>query len=215
MKWFVFLLVSVPVFGIAQDSSLSMQITGNSGIRFEQGLSWDDIKLKAKEEGKPIFMDCYTTWCGPCKFMSEHIFTQKMVGDFMNEHFINVAVQMDRTAKDGEEVKKWYGDVTNINSTYPIVEYPTYLFFDPDGKPLHRVIGSTGNDPMNFIAKARGALDPDEQYYTLIGKYKSHLHDSAFLRNELVAALRFGDDKNAERLANAYFDCLRDPYDVE
>ncbi len=36
-------------------------------IHFENGLSWEQIKEKAKAEHKYIFVDCYATWCGPCK----------------------------------------------------------------------------------------------------------------------------------------------------
>ncbi|HLX91695.1 MAG TPA: DUF255 domain-containing protein [Puia sp.] len=215
MKWILFFLLSAPAILIAQNSSLSQQVTGNTGIIFERGLSWDDIKLKAKAEGKPIFMDCYATWCGPCKFMSQNIFTQKAVGDFMNKNFISVAVQMDRTAKDGEEIKKWYLDATSIGSTYFINEYPTYLYFGPDGQPLHRVVGATGSDPMSFIVKAREALDSNQQYYTGIEKSKLHLHDSVFLRHELMTALQLGDVKGSECLSNAYFDCIEDPFNVE
>ena len=105
MKLSMFLLLSFPIFVIAQDSASSKQTNETGGIHFEQGLSWHEIKSKAKAEGKPIFMDFYATWCGPCKFISQNIFTQKAVGDFMNENFINVAVQMDQTAKDNEEIK--------------------------------------------------------------------------------------------------------------
>ncbi len=215
MKLNMFLLLSLPIFVIAQDSLISKQRNENGGIHFEQGLSWEDIKLKSKAEGKPIFMDCYATWCGPCKFMSQNIFTQKAVGDFMNENFINVAVQMDRTSRDVQEIQKWYDDATYLESVYFISEYPTYLFFAPDGNPLHRFVGTTGSDPQGFIVKVKEALDPDKQYYTQIEKFQLHLHDSVFLHNELKAALKFGDRKSSERLANAYFNCIQDPYNVE
>lgn len=215
MKWIMFFLLSIPVSVIAQDSLSSKPITGNPGIHFEQGLSWQEIKSKAKAEGKPIFMDCYATWCGPCKFMSQNIFTQNVVGDFMNENFISVAVQMDRISKDGDETKKWYADAAALGEKYSIGAYPTYLFFGPDGQPLHRVVGATGRDPNDFIAKVKEALDPNKQYYTQLEKFNLHLHDSSFLRSELIAALHSSDDKSAESLADAYFDCIRNLYDVE
>ena len=39
------------------------------GIRFEQTKEWKKILKKAKKEKKLIFIDCYTSWCGPCKMM--------------------------------------------------------------------------------------------------------------------------------------------------
>jgi thiol:disulfide interchange protein len=45
----------------------------SKGIRFEHGLSWAQVKEKAKAENKYIFMDCYATWCGPCKAMDKNV----------------------------------------------------------------------------------------------------------------------------------------------
>ena len=41
---------------------------------FSQGVDFKQITLKealeqAKVQGKMVFVDCYTTWCGPCKMM--------------------------------------------------------------------------------------------------------------------------------------------------
>ena len=41
---------------------------------FAQGVGFKSISLKealeqAKTQGKMVFVDCYTTWCGPCKMM--------------------------------------------------------------------------------------------------------------------------------------------------
>ena len=36
------------------------------GIVFDQG-SWKAVLAKAKRENKLVFVDVYTSWCGPCK----------------------------------------------------------------------------------------------------------------------------------------------------
>ena len=35
-----------------------------------QELSLEKAREQARAENKPIFLDCYTSWCGPCKMMA-------------------------------------------------------------------------------------------------------------------------------------------------
>ena len=39
---------------------------------------WDDdwtmLLKKAEKSGKLIFVDCYTSWCGPCKTLARHFY---------------------------------------------------------------------------------------------------------------------------------------------
>src|SRR5580704_17038791 len=84
------------------------------GIHFEENSSWQQVQAKAKAEHKYIFMDCYATWCVPCKYMSKNVFTLPEVGDLVNENFISVSVQMDVTPKDNDTVKSWYADAKQL-----------------------------------------------------------------------------------------------------
>jgi len=43
----------------------------SEGIRFEQVGSWNELLDKAMKENKHIMVDCYTTWCGPCRMMEK------------------------------------------------------------------------------------------------------------------------------------------------
>src|SRR5882724_2814275 len=80
------------------------------GINFEQSLSWEQVKAKAKAENKYIFVDCYATWCVPCKNMEKNVYPIDSIGDFVNSHYIPVKIQFDRTKADNEQVKAWYED---------------------------------------------------------------------------------------------------------
>ena len=39
------------------------------GVNFDKE-SWSNTLAKAKAENKIVFVDAYTTWCGPCKVLS-------------------------------------------------------------------------------------------------------------------------------------------------
>ena len=62
---------------------------GSDGIVFKKD-DWSAILAQAKAEDKLIFVDAYTTWCGPCKKMDRDVFPQMEVGSFYNAMFINV-----------------------------------------------------------------------------------------------------------------------------
>ena len=61
----------------------------DEGIVFEH-VDFKQAKELAKAQNKLIFIDAYTTWCGPCKLMAKTVFTEKEVGDFYNSNFINI-----------------------------------------------------------------------------------------------------------------------------
>jgi thioredoxin-related protein len=183
--------------------SLLAVLTGNAqGIKFEQNLSWQQIQAKAKAENKYIFMDAYTTWCGPCKAMSSETFPKKEVGDYMNDQFISVKVQVDQTKDDNAQVKSWYTDAEAIDQQYKITAYPTVFFFSPEGKLVHRSIGY--KDVAGLIEEAKKALDSKSQYYTLLEKYKQGQMDTAAMKALVFQADAIGDNVTARKIAEAY-----------
>src|SRR6202012_4085767 len=117
-----YLLLLLPVLVQAQE---------NKGVHFEDGLSWTAIQAKAKAENKYIFMDCYTTWCGPCKYMKTKVFPQETAGNYFNDKFISVGVQLDTSKADNDTTKGWYADAHAIMQQYEIRAFPTFLVFAP------------------------------------------------------------------------------------
>ena len=198
MKKLILLVLLLPLLTKAQET----------GIHFEHGASWEQIKAKAKAENKFIFMDCYTTWCVPCQNMSANIFPLEEVGDFMNGKFISVKVQLDMFYGDNEEVRSWYADGHKIEQKYSVKAYPTYLFFDPNGEIVHRAVGSCS--AMLFISRAKKALDSETQYYTLLNKYKSGQKDSAFLRKVMLSAEDAYEKEEAQKLLAKFLEINKD-----
>lgn len=169
------------------------------GIKFEQPASWQQILTLAKSENKYVFVDCFATWCGPCKYLAKQIFPQPQVGDFMNERFINYSMQMDSTVHDVEELKLLYPEVKVFMKTFNITAFPTLLFFSPEGELIYQYTGDFGV-ASSFIDVASKALDKDEQYFFMLNEYNEGKNDLVFLKGLLKRAIEQGDDKIAATL---------------
>ena len=200
MKSLLCIVLLLPALAMAQKKSTAT--TSNKGIHFEHNVTWSDIQRKAKAENKYIFMDCFTTWCGPCKYMSKNIFPLEAVGTALNEKFINVSMQLDTSDADNAEVKKMYATAHAIARNYNVNVYPTFLFFNPDGYLVHRAVGSSEADA--FLQKTSEALNSETQYYTLLARYKKGWRDSSFLHRLSNASLDAYDTENSSNIANDY-----------
>jgi thiol-disulfide isomerase/thioredoxin len=150
---------------------ISLQGFAKGGIEFFEG-SWAELLHVAKLENKMIFMDAYTSWCGPCKWMSSEIFTQDTVGDFYNENFLCYKLDMEK------------GEGPEIARMYQISVYPTFMFIDKDGGLVHRFAGGLKEGP--FIELGKTALDPDK---SLSGMHKVYMSGSASAEEVMDYAL--------------------------
>lgn len=74
-------------------------------------------------------VDCYTLWCGPCRYMATNVFPNDTLGKFMNEHFVCMKLDME------------HGEGPERNKTFHVKAYPTFIFFDADGKEMNRFEG--------------------------------------------------------------------------
>lgn len=190
MKRLLLLLFAIPFLAVAQEK----------GIQFEHNTTWEKVKAKAKSEKKHIFVDAFTTWCGPCKYMSANIFPQEKVGSFFNENFVNLKIQMDETAEDNADVQAWRAEAKRFAKDYAIVAYPTFLIFDSNGELVHRIVG--GGEADQFIALAKEGLDPNTQYVTLLKKFEANPNDVTVAKT-LAAAAGKAYDKATESKASA------------
>lgn len=206
MKKYLPLLIAAILLNLATLA----QSTTSTGMNFEHLPSWQEILTKAKKENKMIFLDCYTTWCGPCKMMSSQVFTQKEVGDFYNANFINTKVQLDTTDADNEYVKGWYKDGQELARRYSVRAYPTYLVFNSNGEIIHRFVGSMPGSA--FIEAGREILNPDNQYYTQVRKYEAGDKSPQLLLKLIDIAGKSYDQEGEKKFTDAYLSTQTDLY---
>jgi thiol-disulfide isomerase/thioredoxin len=193
-KGFYVALLCLGVYrpGLAQDT----------GVKFIQGLRWREVLAEASQTGKFIFVDCYATWCGPCKMMDRTIYSAPKVSEFFNKAFISVKMQMDTAAADPEDVKMCYEDAHALKERYEVNAFPTFLFFSPDGKIVHRGLGF--QDTIGLVQLGKKALESDEQFYTLWEKYKSRALSLDGMKRFASLAESLHKDSLAHSAANDY-----------
>lgn len=114
-------------------------IPKEQGVTFFEGTLQAGLE-KAKAENKLIFVDCYTTWCGPCKMLKQYTFKDANLGDFMKQNYICLAIDMEKP--EGMTIAKRYG----------IEAYPTLLFLDKYGRVVNHQVGGIGAEAL--LAKA-------------------------------------------------------------
>lgn len=128
------------VFFLSTAASLFSQ---SRGIQFFQG-TWKEALALAAKENKPLFVDAYTAWCGPCKYMAAHVFTIDSVGEYYNKNFINYKIDMEK------------GEGPAFAAEYRVTAYPTLLYINSKGKVIHRVLGL--RQPDQLIQEGKRAL---------------------------------------------------------
>ena len=163
--------------------------SSKAGVKFFKG-TWAEALETAQAEGKPIFLDGYASWCGPCQKMIKNTFPQKAVGDYFNANFVNVKMDMEK------------GEGPEIAAKYGIKNFPTYVFMDSKGNALHRSVGYMEAD--DFVAVGQAAMNPETQYYTLKNRYKAGERDADFLRNYTMAMVQTDHYSYATEVANEY-----------
>lgn len=167
----------------------------SSLIYFSQGIVFEnsDFKsslAKAKKENKLIFLDAYTSWCGPCKLMAKNIFTKKSVGDTYNARFVNAKIDMEK------------GEGIELAKKFKVNAYPTYLFIDGNGEVVHRTLGYV--EEKDFLQFAKDAEDPTRRIGALKKQFEAGEKNPEFLKNLANLTIYTESDFTA-RVLERYF----------
>lgn len=150
-------------------SFLTIHQTFAQGIIFRQD-DWQNVLMQAKTQKKLIFVDIYTTWCGPCKEMDKKTFTEPMIGDKFNTKFINYKI----------DAEKGFGII--LAKRYSATAFPTCLFIDANENLVYKQEGLLG--VPDLLKEAEMVLNNQanaKPLYALEKLYNEGRRDSEFL----------------------------------
>ncbi len=169
-------------------------------------ITFDEAKAAAKAESKLVFIDFYTSWCGPCKMMANQIFPQKEVGDYFNAKFVCVKYDAEKEAAE-------------LAKTFKVNAYPTFVIVDATGKLVGTKVG--GNfDGQAFIDDIEAIANPDlspervkaryeggERTAKVVAAYAKNLMEEASENRRKPDETKVAE---AQNVVNNYFNSLTD-----
>lgn len=182
---------------------LSMSLTSNTyaennnqqkGIKFEKG-KWEEILKLAKENKKHIFLDCYTSWCGPCKKMAKETFTDEKVGKYFNENFISVKYDMEK------EVSEEFAKELAVKA------YPTVVFFNWKGEILEKAVGY--RLPDQLLTLAEEVLNNKSLGY-MVKQFNKGNRNPEFFKGLLLVMSKSGMNEEINKAITIYFEKKKD-----
>lgn len=127
-------------------------IIGTVSAQKVNWMTFDEALAAQQNNPKPIMVDAYTTWCGPCKLLDKNTFQNEDVADFLNENYYAVKFNAEGT----EEVNYLDNVYTNPrhdpnkrgrNSQHEFAQamklrgYPSIVFFDEQGNYIQPLVG--------------------------------------------------------------------------
>ncbi|MDE0661810.1 MAG: thioredoxin family protein [Gammaproteobacteria bacterium] len=162
------------------------------GMAFFHG-SFDDAVAEAREQGKKVFLDVYTDWCGPCIVMQETVFPLPEVGEYFNARFVNYKLDAEDESIGGPE----------IAARYEVKAYPTYLILDNKGAEIGRATsGMSGDQFVALFSRMLG--ETESQFETIKARFDSGERSPEFVQEYLDAAIvdqSMGSDFDFQRFA--------------
>lgn len=163
---------------------LMLQVGAFAQTNFDE-LTLDKALDKAKAEGKLVFVDMYTSWCMPCKYMANTIFPKAEMGEYLNPRFVCLKIN----AEEGEGVE--------IAKRYEIAAFPTFLILNTSGVVQHRIVGGS-ETVADFIKRVAEGLDENTAIGVLAARYEKGDREVSFLANYARALLAVDDPKVLE-----------------
>ena len=133
--------------------------------------TFEEAVTLQKKNPKPIMVDIYTSWCGPCKMMTANTFGNEIIAKYLNEHYY--PVKFNAETRDSVKFNGFVFANKNPEGTQrPVhdfaisilegkLSYPSIVFLNEEIKKIQTVVGYYKADQFEPVMKYFGS-----------GKYK-------------------------------------------
>ena len=115
----------------------------NVGERNEsQPIAWvtiEEVENLIKEEPRKVFVDVYTTWCGPCKLMDRTTFKDEKVTDYIEANYYAVKLNADSPNLikfRGKQISE-----KDLAQSFQVQGYPTIILMDEELGSIKSTLG--------------------------------------------------------------------------
>lgn len=108
--------------------------TASADDSFPWEHDFETARAIAQATGRPIMIDFWATWCGPCKMMNAKTFPDPRVIE-KSAAVVPLKQDVDREGRQ-------------LAERYKITGYPTILFIDADGNVQDKIVGAMPAAPF-------------------------------------------------------------------
>jgi thioredoxin-related protein len=136
---------------------------GRSGAARSETINWlklSEAEARLQQEKRPVLIDLYTDWCGWCKVMDKKTYSNKNVGQYVQDKFYPVKINAE-----SHDAIQWNGKTYHFNPDYRSNEFAVYLTRGRLEFPTTVIIPQDGSEPQAIP----GYLETKD--FELIAKY--------------------------------------------
>ena len=120
-----------------------------------QEIKWltiDEALAAQVKKPKPIFMDVYTDWCGPCKMLDRNTFSDPSFAKYISENYYAVKFNAEGNSAVNYKGKKYSNPgfdpsrggrnaVHEFTTLLQVRAYPSMFILDSKGEVKSPIIG--------------------------------------------------------------------------